>query len=980
MADLPSGTVTFLFTDIEGSTKLAQQHPGTWEAARRRHHAILHQSSEVHRGQVFQIVGDAFCIVFRTAADALNTSVAAQRALQAEAWGETPVRVRMGLHTGAAEFHAGEYHGYLTLAHVQRVMSAAYGGQTLMSNATAALLAGQMSDGVTLRDMGEQRLKGLLHPERIYQVMVPDLRSDFPSLQTLDPIPNNLPIQVTSFVGRERELRELQHLLTTTRLLTLTGSGGTGKTRLSLQVAAEVLDNYKDGVWFVELASLSAPSFVPQTVGSTLSVREEPGQPILQMLTEHLRDKHLLLLLDNCEHLIEACARFADAVLRAAPHLKILATSREALGIAGESIWRVPSLTVPDPHESPTVEQLKQYASVRLFEDRATQVLATFRITNSNAPAVTQVCYQLEGIPLAIELAAARVKALRVEQIAGLLDDRFRLLTGGSRTALPRHQTLRGTIDWSYSLLSGPERTLLRRLSVFAGGWTLEAAEEVAKDEGGRMKDEGKVTNGDADLIPPSSFVLHPSEVLDLLTHLVDKSLVVLDDQAVEPRYRMLETIRQYAAEKLHETDEQKVLKNRHLAYFAQWVEEAEPKLHGREQTLWFDRLEVDYDNLRGAMDWSILYDETVEAGLRLAGSLWWFWWNRAHASEGQDRLVGILLRAGAFERNVAHVKALNAAAAMQWSQGHYAEANPFLQEALTIGRELPDRQYLASSLQFQGVVAFDQGNYATARSALEEALSIRKSLGDKWGVGFLLNNLGDIAFIQDDLIWAQALGEEALGVLRELNERSLIPYTFRQLGRLAHFRGDYANAMLMCNESLRLNTAAGDMRGMAACVAALAGIAATLGQSIRAVRLLGAADAAVGAIVSPFLPADLKAFNRTMTSLHAQLDDAAFASAWAEGRALTLEQAVDEAKQVTIVPHASATSAPAMAYPAGLSAREVDVVRLVAKGLTIGLLAGAFVLAAPAKAQAQAPAWIRAAPAPRRPSRAAGRSASCPA
>jgi len=516
MPGLPTGTVAFLFTDIEGSTKLAQAHPAEWEAARARHHAILREAIETHRGHVFQVVGDAFCAAFATTPDALAAAFDAQRVLQGAEWRDTPIKVRMGLHTGSAEAHDGDYVGYLTLAHVQSVMAAAYGGQTLVSNATAALIFGQLPQDVTLRDLGEHRLKGLLNPEHLWQVVAPDLVQDFPHLQSLAAIHHNLPIQVTSFVGRERELSELQRLLPTTRLLTLTGSGGTGKTRLSLQVAAEVLDSFNDGVWFIELAPLSDPALLPLTVASVLGVREEQGRPLLATVLEWLRPKELLLILDNCEHLINACAKFADVVIHASPATRIMASSREALGIAGEQAYPVPTLSLPDAlpagsGSSPSVdsaegiarsaavpatesrgpamtaEHLRQYESVRLFVERATAVQPHFTLTDGNAAAIAQICRRLDGIPLAIELAAARVKAMRVEQIAERLDDRFRLLTGGSRTALPRQQTLRSLVDWSHSLLSEPERVLLRRLSVFAGGWTPGAAEVVCADDVGTM-------------------------------------------------------------------------------------------------------------------------------------------------------------------------------------------------------------------------------------------------------------------------------------------------------------------------------------------------------------------------------------------------------------------------------------------------------------------------------------------------------------
>jgi class 3 adenylate cyclase len=394
MSSPPTGTVTFLFTDIEGSTNLAQLHPASWETARRRHDAILREAITAHAGFVFQIIGDAFCAAFHTApaalAAALDAALDAQRALQSTINNPETIiiRVRMGLHTGGAVLNDGEYQGYLALAQAQRVMSVAYGGQTLVSDATAVLLRGQLPEGSALRDLGEHRLKGLLNPEHLWQVVALDLVQDFPPLQSLAAIPNNVPIQVTSFVGREREFSELQRLLPTTRLLTLTGSGGTGKTRLTLQVAASMLDEFKDGVWLVELAPLADPSLLPLAVASVLGVRDEQGRPLLATLLDWFRSRQLLLILDNCEHLIDACARFADAVLHASRETRILASSREALGIAGESAWRVPSLPTPNPTEPLTLVQLEQYAAIRLFIERATQSLAAFSVTHANAPEI----------------------------------------------------------------------------------------------------------------------------------------------------------------------------------------------------------------------------------------------------------------------------------------------------------------------------------------------------------------------------------------------------------------------------------------------------------------------------------------------------------------------------------------------------------------------------------------------------------------
>jgi class 3 adenylate cyclase len=482
---LPTGTITFLFTDIEGSTRLWEQYPAAMEAALARHDALAEAVIEQHEGRLVKHrgEGDSLFAVFARAVDAVAAAVALQQALAAEPWpAEAAPRVRMSLHTGDAAFREGDYFG-AAVNRCARLRAVAHGGQLLLSSATQELIRDALPDEVSLRDLGEHRLRDLARPERIFQLLHPDLPSDFPPLTSLNSLPHNLPQQVTSFIGREKEMAEVRRLLATTRLLTLTGSGGTGKTRVSLQVAADLLEGGGDGVWLVELAPLADPGLVPQAVATALGIREEPGKPLSQSLVDFLKPKRLLLLLDNCEHLLSACAELAELILRSCPGVQILATSREGLNIPGETTYRLPSLTLPDPRQpTPTAESLSQYEAVRLFIDRATAAVPSFAVTNQNAPAVAQLCVRLDGIPLAIELAAARVKAMSVEQINGRIADMFRLLTGGSRTALPRQQTLRAAIDWSYDLLSEKEKILLRRLSVFAGGWTLEAAEQVCAD------------------------------------------------------------------------------------------------------------------------------------------------------------------------------------------------------------------------------------------------------------------------------------------------------------------------------------------------------------------------------------------------------------------------------------------------------------------------------------------------------------------
>ena len=562
MTSKPTGTVTFLFTDIESSTKLAREHPETWDIAQARQHAILREGIESNNGFVFQIIGDAFCAAFHKAGDALKAALIAQQNLQNDPWGDVTIYVRMGIHTGEAELEGDDYRGYTILSFVQRLMSAGHGGQILVSNTTENLLREQLPQAISLRDMSIQKFAGVPSRVRIFQVIAPDLPTEFPPLRTLDNLPNNLPTQLTSFVGREKELADVRRLLQNTRLLTLIGPGGTGKTRLSIQAPSDMLDQYPDGVWFAELAPILDPLLVPRTTAMALGLRDEPQRPVIDMLCDYLREKQMLIILDNCEHLVDTCAMVADRILRAAPDTQILASSREALGIGGEVTYRVPSLELPDIAHLPPVDSLSQYEAVKLFIDRATSAVPTFTVTKDNAPALAQVCHHLDGIPLAIELAAAKIRVLSVNQIAKRLGDRFRLLTGGSRTVLERHQTLRAAIDWSYNLLLPAEQVLFQRLSVFVGGWTLEAAEAVCAIES-----------------------LKSEEVVNLLEQLINKSLIITEEVEHESRYHMLETIRQYADEKLVESGERETIRERHLDYYMQLAEDLEDRMKTAGQT-----------------------------------------------------------------------------------------------------------------------------------------------------------------------------------------------------------------------------------------------------------------------------------------------------------------------------------------------------------------------------------------------------------
>ena len=874
---VPTDTVTFLFTDIEGSTKLWEAHPEAMRVALARHDALVREAIISANGYVFKTVGDAFCAAFAMAPDAVEAGLRVQTALAAEPWPEmTPIKVRMALHTGAVESQDGDYFGP-PVNRVARLLTTGHGGQTLLSQATYELTRDSLPDAVSLRDLGTHQLKDLARPEQVYELQHPSLPGDFPPIKSLSTHPNNLPQQLTSFIGREKEIVEIEALLARTRVLTLAGSGGSGKTRLGLQVAAESLAQYPDGAWFVELAPLSEPGLVAQTVASVLGLKEAAGQPITQTLTEHLKHKQLLLLLDNCEHLLDACATLADALVRQCPGVRILATSREVLGITGEQTYRVPSLSLPDRKQAPTPQSLSIYESVQLFLDRALLVRSDFQVTNQNAPALASLCYHLDGIPLAIELAAARVRSLSVEEIDGKLDQRFRLLTGGSLTALPRQQTLRSLIDWSYDLLREPEKLFLQRFSVFAGGWTLAAAEEVCAGEGIEHRD-----------------------VLDLMTSLVDKSLVVPEQQDAETRCRLLETVRQYARERLVESGGGEAVRKRHRDYYLALAEEAEPKLKGAEQTAWLQRLEEEHENLRAGLAWSLAEAETG-GGLRLCGALQRFWLMRGHLSEGRQWCTRVLCKAGAEERTRERANVLNAAGLLANYQADYPAARALLEESLAIRRELGDRLGIAGSLHSLGTVDCDQGDYPAGRVLLEESLAIRRELGDRFGIAASLNNLGNVALYQGDCPAARALYEESLAIRRELGDRFSIAMSLGNLGNVALDRGDYPAARALHEESLAIRRELGERWGISYSLEGLAAVVASLRDSLRAARIWGATERLRAEIGTPLPPNERSGYDRCVAAARiASGDDAAFDSAWQEGRALRLDEAIELALQKT--------------------------------------------------------------------------------
>jgi predicted ATPase/class 3 adenylate cyclase len=910
MAELPRGTVTFLFTDIEGSTTRWEQHPEAMRAALVRHDALVEKLVAGHGGVVVRPrgEGDSRFAVFARASDAVAAAAALQQALHAEAWPlPDPLRVRVALHTGEADLREGDYYGP-AVNRCARLRSIAHGGQTLLSQATYDLVRDSLPPALTLTDLGAHRLADLQRVEHVHQLLAEGTPANFLPLRSLEASPHNLPLQLTSFVGREQEIAEITQALATARLLTLTGAGGAGKTRLALQVAAGLMSDYPDGVWFVDLAPLADPALVAATAAAVVGVRDSPERSAQEALVAALRSRRVLLVLDNCEHLLEACAALANALVRGCPEVWVLATSRAPLGLAGETVRRVPSLALPDQNHAEPLEQLTQYEAVRLFIERAVAARGDFRVTNATAPALAEICWRLDGIPLAIELAAARVRVLGLEQIARRLDDRFRLLAGGTRTALPRQQTLRALVDWSHELLSEGEKVLLRRLAVFAGGWTLEAAEAVCVGEG-----------------------IAAEEVLDLLGGLVDQSLVVAEESSRTPgaagdvRYRLLETIRQYAAEKLGAGGEEAAVRARHAAYCLALVQEAEPHLARHEQLVWFARLEADLDNLRAALRWHLEQGAAIE-GLRLCSALLAVWAQR-RTIEGRAWFAELLALPAAQAASVERASALGIVGLLALQQGDMPAGRHQLEEALALGRQLDDHGAVAWALLWRhwpydpgdpqvrprleeslalyrrlgnelGIaeallrlaeLAGKQGDPQLARGYLDEALAMVRRSGDRRQMAELRAHQGQLSLDTGNLAEARRLGEESLALSREAGDIPGVTWKENFLGDLAHSQGEYATAHAYYTASLQHGQGWQGVPFALNSLAGLAAVALAQGQVERALKLAAATTTLSAASGYPQEPA----VAQTIPVARATLDERAAAETWAEGKAMTLEQAI---------------------------------------------------------------------------------------
>ena len=719
MNNLPSGTVTYLFTDIEGSTKLLQQLEEKFASLLADHEQILREACESRGGTVMDIHGDSFFVVFPGVLDALQAAVECQRRLHAHKWIDgISVRVRMGLHTGEAQISSTGYMG-MDVHRAARIAAAGHGGQVLISQATCDLVEKELPHGVTLRDLGEHRLKDLRQPKHLYQLVMEGLPSDFPPLKSLNVSSHNLPTQLTSFIGREQELREIRQSLSEHHLVTLIGPGGSGKTRLAVQVATELIEHFQDGVWFVALAPISDPNLVTSKVAQTLGLPETASRSIDDSLKEYLQNRSALLVLDNFEQVI-AAAPFVSDLLAACGKLRILVTSREGLHIHGEQIYPVLPLPLPNLSQLPPLDSLAQYTSIELFLRRAQAVKPDFQITNETAPVIAAICHRLDGLPLAIELAAARIRLLPPRAMLARLENRLEFLTGGARDRPARQQTLRNAIAWSYDLLEEHEQRVFRQLSVFVGGCTIDAIEAILSEDGEQVF------------------------VLDQVSAMLDKSLIQeVEGTTGEARFVMLELLREFGREQLAASGEETTTRRRHANFFLALAEKSKAQLKSGEQAHWMERMEQEHDNLRAALEWSRTAQAAQELCLRLASALGSFWEMRGYFREGREQLSAVLAMDVAQARTAERADLLARAAELAYRQSDYAATVELAEESLGICRELGDRQGAASMLIKLGNAAIEAGDETAAVEYLEEALAIWRELADPYGVARALISLG---------------------------------------------------------------------------------------------------------------------------------------------------------------------------------------------------------------------------------------------
>ena len=909
-APLPSGTVTLLFTDIEGSTQRWESHRAAMEAALARHDTLMREAIEAHGGYVFKTVGDAFCASFADASDAMSACISAQRALYAEDFSAVGgMRVRCALHTGEAVERDLDYFGP-TVNRAARLMSIGHGGQVLISGATRDLAYDDLPNGATLVDLGLRRLHDLTEPEHVWQLNIAGLPAEFPSLLSLDARPNNLPIQRSSFIGRESDVAKVKELLERHHLLTLVGSGGIGKTRLAIQAAAELLHRYPDGVWFVDLAPIGDPELVASVVAQAISMSQQQGRRVDEAIAQWLRRKKLLLIFDNCEHVIEPVAALAAAILATAQEVRIAATSRQGLDISGEAVYRLPSLAVPAEVSGLTRDDALRYGAVALFVDRAHAADTRFVLTDDNAPIITEICRRLDGIALAIELAAARVKVLSISNLAQRLNERFRLLTGGSRDVLPRQKTLTALIDWSYDLLTPQEQGLFNRLGVFAGGFGLDAATAVC---GGENLDE--------------------PDILDLLSSLTDKSLVAADASGQTARYRLLESTAAYALEKLAASDERERMARRHAQYFRSEAEGAYERYGTGSMIALLAGVELELDNYRAALEWSLTQNNDALLGGAIAGALVRLWFDTGLMVEGRYWIERALKRISAAEQPAIAARLHLALALVDPSSVQRSYEGT--QKATQLYESIGDRRAAARAQAESGDALYRMGELEKAREVITAALATLRAYGDT-RIASHLSMLANIEWSRGDLRAARELHSQALVGFKALGDELRTAGVLGSMAELEFAAGDPKQALYFVNEALELaflgkpsanvaiwrnNSAAyrialGDLTGaresaheglrlarqvqqemrVAIALQHLALLAGLGGDARRAAQLLGYVDARYEQVGTKRESTERWGYDRLLTALRDALSDDEIKNLTAEGAQLSENQAVAEA------------------------------------------------------------------------------------
>lgn len=875
----PTGQVTLLFTDIEGSTVLWENEPLAMAKALARHDDILRRSIERNGGFVFKTVGDAFCAAFASPRAALSSCLQSQLQLQSENWSDgLTIRVRMALHTGSPQLREDDYFGP-PVNRVARTQALAHGEQVLMTQATVEGLAGDLPAKVSLEDLGVHKLKDLETPERIFMLVHPDLRSDFPKLRSTEIRAHNLPDLGSTFVGREREISQVTQLMRENQLVTLTGAGGTGKSRLAIKVGQEALDYYPDGVWLVDLSPLADSEFIDQEIATVLGVREVPGRPIRETMLQYLAKRELLLILDNTEHLTKGVSEIVEEIIDRKLRVRCLATAREPLRNASERIFRVPSLGLPGDREIVTPENILEFEATRLFVERARHAQPALEITPTSANSIASICRQVDGIAFAIELAATRARTMTIEQIDSRIQDRLRLLASDERSNVSRRQTLRAMLDWSYGLLDDSEKACLNRLSTFAGGFSTQAAQNVVSNS----SYEGKA--------------IEDWEVVDLLTRLADKSLVVPGEAFGEHRYKILETVRQYAREMLDANLETGVVSERHLGFFTEYAELCEDKIQGPDQAEWLDRLELDHDNLRTAVQWSLQTTSGVQLGYRLTGAIGRFWSVRGYFNEGRA-LMDRVLTAHPVIISIERATACRTAGQIAYWQGDSVAGRRYGEESLSICRQLGDTQGETISLFRLGFATLSDQDFVAARSYFEQALELAIRIDYAMGMPHLLNALGEVSLAEKTHELAKDYFERALVKFTELDDRRSIASVMKNLATVAIQTGKYSEARRLLAESLEIRRGLGNENGITRTLDTFTILLSKNGEYESAATLMGAVGALNAKQGGTTEASDQTLLAEAQNECLERLGEPAYLSALAAGRGFTIDQACEYALQ----------------------------------------------------------------------------------